>query len=389
MPVSLAQEQIFSRQDTSEPSSSRNHLEFPDAAGNRHKKSLKRRAAELKLAKRLEKKAKDNAKQKSNHTGDIKILIDDSSSEEEGNACSSDVYWTSMPVVMPQIRDWVSIMKSPLHLRPSSECIYTNDSRSLDVIVVERDDRIDWALETLLQSKHDDILAIDLEWRPDSKYSDNPVALIQIASDSCCVLFRCHRWEVLPMQLQKLFASHMTFIAFSWDSCDEKKMQSTFGFGKRDFRNFMDLQNVAARLGYPESCGLSSLCTRVLGQPLPKMNHVSRSDWQRKTLNRIQITYAALDAFMTVYVFKKFRAWHASSMPCASCGHLMGAELSSGSTSLMSAKDGIACMQCDKMFKSCHSLICHMSSTGHQKTTHRQCISCGRISRRAISTVNE
>lgn len=335
MPVSLTQELVCAREDACEPSSSRNHLEIPDVAGNRHKKSLKRRAAELKLAKRLEKKAKDDAKQRSDHTSDTKVLIHDSLSEEESNACTSDVYWTSMPVVMPQIRDWVSIMKTPL--RPSSECIYTDDSQSLDVIVVERDDRIDWALEKLFQGMSDDVLAIDLEWRPDSKYTDNPVALIQLASDSCCVLFRCHRWEALPKQLQKLFASHITFVAFSWDSCDEKKMQSTFGFGKRDFRNFMDLQNVAARLGYPESCGLSSLCTRVLGQPLPKMNRVSRSDWQRKALNRIQITYAALDAFMTVYVFKKFRGWHASPMPCTSCGHLMGAELR-GNTSLMSTK---------------------------------------------------
>lgn len=337
MPVSLTQEHAFTHDDASEPSSSRNHIEFRNEIRNGHGKSLKRRAAELKISRRLEKKSKDGAKRIRDDTNDTNRAMDDSSSEEEGNACILDAYWTSMPITMPSSRDWVSVMKTPLYLRPASDCMYTDKFESLDVIVVERDDRIDWALEKLLQSMRDDIIAIDLEWRPDSKNTDNPVALIQLANDSCCVLFRCQQWEELPTQLQKLFSSHLTFIAFSWDSCDERKMQSTFGFGKKDFRYFIDLQNVAARLGYPESCGLSSLCTRVLGQSLPKLNRVSRSDWQSNELSRVQIRYAALDAFMTVIVFKNFRAWHASPVPCASCGHLMGAELP-GNGSLLTPK---------------------------------------------------
>jgi hypothetical protein len=42
----------------------------------------------------------------------------------------------------------------------------------------------------------------------------------------------------------------LVLLGFSWDSSDEGKMQRTFGFGRSTFARFLDLQHVAASLGY-------------------------------------------------------------------------------------------------------------------------------------------
>ena len=55
-----------------------------------------------------------------------------------------------------------------------------------------------------------------------------------------------------------------TFLGFAWDSSDEKKMQKTFKRGKGIFHTFLDLQDVAERLGY-HNTGLAKLTKQVLG----------------------------------------------------------------------------------------------------------------------------
>jgi len=42
----------------------------------------------------------------------------------------------------------------------------------------------------------------------------------------------------------------LTFVGLSWDSSDETKMRSSFGFGRADFDRFVDLSEVFAQLGY-------------------------------------------------------------------------------------------------------------------------------------------
>jgi ribonuclease D len=146
-------------------------------------------------------------------------------------------------------------------------------------------------------------VAIDLEWRPDRfKDNNNPVALIQLATTSRCVLLRTVNWDTsggggLPEALGSFFseAPNRFFVGFSWASGDEKKMQSSFGVGKEIFSNFCDLQELAQVLGYGKKCGLAWLTKEVLGAELPK--DVARSDWEATALTDAQKRYSALDAF--------------------------------------------------------------------------------------------
>lgn len=65
-----------------------------------------------------------------------------------------------------------------------------------------------------------------------------------------------------------------TLVGFSWDSSDEAKMRASFGVGRACFGFFIDLQRIAADLGYGASVGLSALAARVLAINLPKPRSV-------------------------------------------------------------------------------------------------------------------
>jgi hypothetical protein len=62
-------------------------------------------------------------------------------------------------------------------------------------------------------------------------------------------------------------------VGMSWDNNDERKMASTFGFGRGVFGGFVDAGAVALALGYPNR-GLASLADSVLGITLLKSQHV-------------------------------------------------------------------------------------------------------------------
>lgn len=296
-------------------------------------KSRKRKAAELKLAKRARSAhvhegtwlgstqqsfSLPNIEQNNRFPIETELP---STTSSFGSACLLEEHdWTSMPVDAPAQLDWSSVF---------SNSQYFCDEHSngiLKVMIVESD--ICEGLQWLVDSMTDRVVAIDLEWRPDSKHTNNAVACIQLATQTRCLLIRCCRWKSnnsLPKALLEFFWNplHM-FVAFSWDTGDEKKMCSTFGKGKDLFYNFQDIQKIGILLGYPEKCGLSALSRYVLGCSLPKSKFVSRSDWQKHVLSPGQVRYAAFDAFVTGYIFRTFRAWYECPRPCVSCNVMHG-----------------------------------------------------------------
>jgi hypothetical protein len=178
--------------------------------------------------------------------------------------------------------------------------------QACDTCVLSDEALLPDALSFLMKDRKKDektIIAIDLEWRPDqSKTANNPVALIQLATTTRCVLLRTIHWDTsgvsgIPEPLHRFFSEcpNRFFVGFSWDSGDGKKMLSTFGVGKSVFSNFCDLQELAQVLGYGKKCGLAWLTKEVVGAELTKA--VARSNWERAELSAEQVVYGALDAF--------------------------------------------------------------------------------------------
>lgn len=293
-------------------------------------KSRKRKAAELKLAKRA---SSANFNQTHDDRSHLAGIHDDhiesldatgSTSSSSSTGCSVQGEWTGMPVQVPAQVDWGVIFSDSQYF-----CKHKMN-KILDIMVVEED--VVNGLRWLKEGMSDCVVAIDLEWRPDSRHTNNKVACIQLATQTRCLIIRCCRWKgplrILPQVLVDFFNNpKLVFVSFSWDTGDEKKMRWTFGNGKEFFTNFIDIQNIAMKLGYPDKCGLSMLSRYVLGTLLPKSKCVSRSDWQRHELSAGQIRYAALDAFVTGEIFRMFRFWNEAPSLCLSCNTERGSIL--------------------------------------------------------------
>lgn len=72
----------------------------------------------------------------------------------------------------------------------------------------------------------------------------------------------------------------VVIVGFAWDGADEKKMMSSFDFGRRSFGRFVDLAVVAQGLGYSQH-GLAALTHRVLGATLPKSKTVRHQGFEQ------------------------------------------------------------------------------------------------------------
>jgi hypothetical protein len=304
--------------------------------GQKHAKSKKRCAAEALLEKQAKRKCGPISEYLSNVWIDKCNKNCDSCTErvQSGSKSGKSVErWCSMQIAIKAPFRWQSLVDGDLIHTSSGDSgkkyNLKSNAEEVEVIVVERLEQVDPAMNKLRESMLDNVIAIDLEWRPDNKYTNNSVALIQLASGSCCVLLRfCKLGNKLPAKLIKFFTNpKLYFVGFSWDTNDESKMKRTFDIGKEIFSTFIDVQKLGMYLGYP-SFGLGQLTERVLGSPISKQKSISRSDWQAERLRISQIKYAALDALATGYIFRMLRTWHASPEPCLGCSQPLGIKVS-------------------------------------------------------------
>ncbi|GIL71518.1 hypothetical protein Vretimale_2624 [Volvox reticuliferus] len=245
--------------------------------------------------------------------------------------------------------------------------------QGLVTYVVENEKHIGDALRNLKAGMQDRVVAIDLEWRPETVPGRvSPVALLQVSCASVCLVVRtsCMGYS-LPSELRSFLEDpSLVLLGFGWDSADESKMRSTFGIGRADFRHFLDLQEVATSMGY-HAFGLSRLSQKVLGIALPKSKSISRSNWAAPQLTNHQLKYASLDVLVAGQLFRALRLWHSSPSPCGDCRSPIGELLLPGP---------LHCghPSCDRSSANLQQHRDHCAATGHSPR-FAACSTCGRL----------
>lgn len=152
------------------------------------------------------------------------------------------------------------------------------------------------AVEALRNSK---ILGFDTETRPSFRKGEfHHVALLQLANDECCYLFRLNKIP-LSKEIVNILADENIIkvgVAIRDDIIGLQKMQKFTPGG------FIDLAE-KTRISRSISLSLRSLCGMYLGERLSKGAKVT--NWESPNLTEAQARYAANDAFVSLLIFEK------------------------------------------------------------------------------------
>jgi len=155
------------------------------------------------------------------------------------------------------------------------------------------------SIEAVEYLKTQKILGFDTETKPAfAKGVSHKVALIQIATDDICFLFRLNLIG-FPPELQKLLKN--------------KKIKK-IGLSLRDDfaalnkrkvfipESFIDLQTIAVNYGITD-LSLQKIYALLFGEKISKSQRLS--NWEADVLSEPQIRYAATDAWATLRIYTK------------------------------------------------------------------------------------
>lgn len=165
-----------------------------------------------------------------------------------------------------------------------------------EVIVVDSLDQLPDAVAYLSEQK---IIGVDTEARPSfTRGVHYPTALLQIASEERCYLFRLTHVG-MPLALAAVFANpeiRKVGLAFKDDINGLRRRQ--------DFRpaNCVDLQSIVGRYGILD-LGLQKIFAICFGKKISKAQQLT--NWENSHLTPEQARYASTDAWATLLIYKE------------------------------------------------------------------------------------
>ena len=150
------------------------------------------------------------------------------------------------------------------------------------------------------------ILGFDTEWRPNFKPNtpQNKIALVQLSDGVDTYLFRiCKMGFKLPKELQDILSSSsITKVGVGLGS-DNHQLKAVCG-PSFTTGGMVDLAQMASKLGLPQR-GLRNLAGVILELRVSKAAQVT--NWEAKVLTEKQVQYAALDASISLQLFKAMK----------------------------------------------------------------------------------
>ncbi|MBQ9645125.1 MAG: 3'-5' exonuclease domain-containing protein 2 [Prevotella sp.] len=143
------------------------------------------------------------------------------------------------------------------------------------------------------------ILGFDTETKPSFKKGhQHKVALLQVASEDTCFLFRLNHTGLTPALKQLLEDCTVKKIGLSWhDDVNSLKALGDFKTG-----DFIDVQAHVNELGI-EDMSLQKIYANLFGKKISKRQQLS--NWEADILSDRQKVYAATDAWACIKIYKE------------------------------------------------------------------------------------
>lgn len=166
------------------------------------------------------------------------------------------------------------------------------------IIVVQSEAEADKAVRYLLAQP---ILGFDTETRPSFRPGPmNPVALLQVATQDTCFLFRLCNMGLPDSVVRLLSDREVLKVALSWrDDIGQLQRRRRFRTG-----NFFELQEHVKEFGI-EDLSLQKIFANVFGQKISKSQQLT--NWEADALTEKQKLYAATDAWACLRLYEELK----------------------------------------------------------------------------------
>ncbi len=169
-----------------------------------------------------------------------------------------------------------------------------------EVVVVTTSEELSEALADLSRQP---VVGFDTESRPSFRKGEYyPISLVQIAIPGLVYLIRVNKTGFTP-GLKALFENTSIIKAGISILDDLRELQKFVNFRPG---GVMDLNQVAQAAGV-KNIGVRSLSAIMLGARISKSQQTS--NWERDTLSKSQIYYAATDAWVCLQLYEKLERW--------------------------------------------------------------------------------
>ncbi len=143
------------------------------------------------------------------------------------------------------------------------------------------------------------IVGVDTETRPSFKRGQmHKVALLQVATQEVCFLFRLNRIG-MPDCLQDFLVGDTLKVGLSLK--DDFRMLRKREDMHPDEGNWIELQDYVSRFGIQDK-SLQKIYANLFGERISKSQRLS--NWEAETLTQKQQLYAATDAWACVEIYK-------------------------------------------------------------------------------------
>ncbi|MCK9327198.1 MAG: 3'-5' exonuclease domain-containing protein 2 [Bacteroidales bacterium] len=143
------------------------------------------------------------------------------------------------------------------------------------------------------------VLGFDTETKPSFKKGENnPVSMLQLATEKEAWLFRLNRIGQVPDLLT--ICADPSILKIGAAIRDDIRLIRKLMSGKPE--GFIDLQELVPKYGI-QNFGLRKLAAIVLGFRISKSQQLS--NWDAEVLSESQIRYAATDAWVSLAIYLK------------------------------------------------------------------------------------
>ncbi len=164
------------------------------------------------------------------------------------------------------------------------------------ISIIDTPQQADFAVRYLNQFP---LLGIDTETRPSFKKGEShKVALLQVATDERCYLFRLYKFGLTLPLIQLLETPHIAKVGISLKD-DFLQLHKWAPF---EAKNVIELQTLVKDIGINDQ-SLQKIYANLFGYKISKSQRLS--NWEADELTIPQQHYAAIDAWACIQIYHK------------------------------------------------------------------------------------